>query len=173
MAAISAEAIPAFLKQLSTKLQRPSAAYILPTVVSVTTGHGAEWIGPIYKHAVAELPPAPSSRSPSPLYPSEDTNSRRRVVREMKEALLKSAILVGVPRAIEASLHLQDEVEEGAKDDSFVREELQDIEPAEVRRRGNAGLATVYQENIGPIFEMMEDLKDVRESRSAPAGGRS
>ena len=163
MAAISAEAIPAFLKQLSGKLQRPCAAHLLPTVVSLATGHGPEWIGPIYRHAVADLPPAPSTRSNSPQYPTDDPIPRRRVVRELKEALMKSAVLVGVPKAIETALHLRDEVEEGAKDDSFVREELVTLNAAEVRRRGNAGLGAVYQEDIGPIFEMMElDLKDIR-----------
>ncbi|ORY72412.1 hypothetical protein BCR35DRAFT_318975 [Leucosporidium creatinivorum] len=163
MAAPLTEAIPALLQRLSSTLQRPSASYILPAVVFTTLGQAHTWIGPVYQHAVRSLPPAPSTRSPSSLYPVEDDVPRRRVVRELKEAIQKSAILIGVPRAIEAQLHLGEVIEEGAKDDSFVREELEGVEPAEARRRGRAGLATVYQEDIGPIFEMMEtDLKDVR-----------
>jgi hypothetical protein len=165
MATPVTEAIPALLQRLSTTLPRPSSSYLLPAVVSTTLGQANSWLGPVYQHAVRSLPPAPLTRSPSSLYPIEDDVPRRRVVRELKEAIQKSAILIGVPRAIEAQLHLGEVVEQGAKDDSFVREELEGVEPAESRRRGCAGLATVYQENIGPIFEMMEtDLKDVRES---------
>lgn len=165
MATALTEAIPALLQRLNATLPRPSASYILPAVVSTTLGQAHSWLGPVYQHAVRSLPPAPSSRSRSSLYPVEDDIPRRRVVRELKEAIQKSAILIGVPRAIEAQLHLGEVIDEGAKDDSFVREELEDVEPAEARRRGRAGLATVYQEDIGPIFEMMEtDLKDVRKS---------
>lgn len=166
MAAPLTENIPLLLQRLSSTLTRPSASYLLPLVVSTTLGKASTWVPHIYHEAVRSLPPAPSTRSPSPRYPAGDSNPRRRVVRELKGALMASAILIGVPRSIEAQLHLGEVVEEGAKDDSFVREELETMEPAEIRRRGNAGLKTVYQDDIGPIFEMMgTDMKDARESR--------
>lgn len=166
MAAPLADNIPLLLQRLSSTLTRPSASYLLPLVVSTTVGKASTWVPHIYHEAVRSLPPAPSARSSSPRYPAGDSNPRRRVVRELKGALMASAILIGVPRSIEAQLHLGEVVEEGAKDDSFVREELETMEPAEVRRRGNAGLKTVYQDDIGPIFEMMgTDMKDARESR--------
>lgn len=82
----------------------------------------------------------------------------------MKEALVKSAILVGVPRVIEALLELGEVVEEGAKDDSFVREGLVGREMGEVMGNGERGLERVYRGDIGGIWEKMKpDMRDVSE----------
>lgn len=72
--------------------------------------------------------------------------------------------MFGVPKAIEALLELGEVVEPGAKDDSFVREELETLAPADRLERGRAGLGTIYQGDLVAIFEKMgDDMRDVRE----------
>ena len=111
---------PAFLAALSSSLRRPSAGHLIPALVSTALGHGSTWLPAIYKHHTLHLPPSPSQRPLSPP-PHLDTNPRRLVLRQLKEALVKSAILVGVPRVIEGLLELNEVVPEGDRDDWFVR----------------------------------------------------
>ena len=90
-------------------------------------------------------------------------------MREAKEALCKAAILIGVPKAIEALLELGEVVDEGAKDDSFVRAGLAggEWDAEEVRKRGDAGLARIYQNDINAIWNKMgPDMREISQSRS-------
>ncbi|KAM0788599.1 hypothetical protein ACM66B_001720 [Microbotryomycetes sp. NB124-2] len=157
--------VPAFLTRLSTTLlsQSPGPArFIVPLLVSVSCGRGPEWIPHIYKLATRDLPPAPPQRQSSTLYPSQETVARRLVVRQMKEALTKASILIGVPKTIEARLELEQVIEPGAKDDSFPRQSWNDSSPQAAFERGRAGLTTVYQDDIHAIFEMMgKDMQEV------------
>lgn len=89
MSPIAATAIPAFLDSLSTQLSRPQARYLVPTLVATSLGRAQTWLPSIYHHATSHLPPAPAERTSSPLLPTEETNERRVVVREIKESLLK------------------------------------------------------------------------------------
>ena len=152
------------LNQLSASLRRPSASYLVPAIAATALGHAPAWLPVIYAHHTSSLPAAPPLRSASPL-PALETIPRRRVLRELKEGLVKSAILVGVPRVIEALLELRECVEEGAKDDSFVRRGMGGLgwEQAEVERRGLEGLGRIYRDDIGPIWTKMgADMEDVR-----------
>ncbi|KAK4053541.1 hypothetical protein OIV83_001709 [Microbotryomycetes sp. JL201] len=157
--------IPGFLTRLSTTLlaKSPSPAqFIVPLLVSVTCGRGSEWVPHIYTAATRTLPPAPALRQPSTEFPSQETVPRRLVVRQMKEALQKASILIGVPKTIEARLELEQVVEPGAKDDAFPRQECAKLSPEEALRRGRAGLDTIYRDNLDAIFEMMgKDMQEV------------
>lgn len=160
--------IPVVLSSLSTSLHRPSASYLLPALVTTTLGHGPTWLPHIYIHATTNLPPAPAHRTPSPL-PALDPIPRRKVLRELKEALVKSSILIGVPRVIEALLELGECVEEGARDDWFVREGLGSEAVGwgrdEVERRGVEGLGRIYRDDIHAIWTRMgSDMADVSTS---------
>lgn len=153
------------LTQLSASLRRPSASYLVPAIAATALGHAPAWLPAIYAHHTSSLPATPPLRSASPL-PALETIPRRRVLRELKEGLVKSAILVGVPRVIEALLELGECVEEGAKDDSFVRRGMGGVrwEQGEVERRGLEGLGRIYRDDIGPIWTKMgADMEDVRE----------
>jgi hypothetical protein len=154
---------PALLAQLSKKLRRPSAAHLVPLLVSTTLGHGNTWAPHLYSHFVQHLPPSPPTPTTSPL-PALDPIPRRKLWREMKEGLVKSSILVGVPKVIETLLSLRSVIEEGSRDYGFVREGLgrEGWEGGEVESRGDEGLGKIYRDDIEPIWDAMgSDLKDV------------
>ncbi|KAK4703328.1 hypothetical protein P7C70_g2894, partial [Phenoliferia sp. Uapishka_3] len=157
---------PALLKSLSATLRRPSAGCLIPALVSTTLGHGSTWLPLIYAHHTSSLPPSPPKRSSSP-FPVFETVPRRRVLRELKEALVKSAILVGVPKALEGMLELQGVIEKGDHEDWFVREGLgRGVGGAEeVEKAGEMGLARIYRGDIKKIWETMGDgMLDASES---------
>ncbi|SCV67712.1 BQ2448_5323 [Microbotryum intermedium] len=151
-------------------LQRSSPAFFLvPLLVSTTLGHAHQWVPHIYAFATSELPSPPPHSTTAPLreaapLPKDETNPHRLVVRYMKEALAKSSCIIGAPRAIEALLELDKVVPVEAKDDSFVREELDQSRSNQERAEiGMKGISTVYQKDIVGIFNMMDPyLKDIR-----------
>ncbi|KAM0751057.1 hypothetical protein T439DRAFT_224838 [Meredithblackwellia eburnea MCA 4105] len=162
---------PALLASISSTLRRPSTPYLVPTLVAATLGQGGPWASQIYQHAVSQLPQSPPTRSHSPL-PAHDPVPRRIVLRQMKEALVKASILIGVPKVIESLLELGEVVEEGARDDSFVREGLgkgQSVEGShgwgrdEVERRGLNGIGRIYRDDIDGIWKKMgSDMLDIK-----------
>jgi len=138
---------------------RPDSWYLIAAATSTTLGHGASWMPAIYQHAVKPLGPAPTNPTPPPVEFEADMYPRRKIVRRMKEALVKSAILSGVPRAIQSSIALKDALELGDKDNSCVREGLDFGE--ESARRGYDGRYKVYRDPspFGP--EVVEAMKDI------------
>jgi hypothetical protein len=128
----------------SLKAKLPEAWYIVAVSVAATAfpgtltlepyykaatstacGKGQLWLPAIYKHAVSSMEPPPSKRTPSPVNFEDDPLPRRRVVRRIKETLTKLAILIGVPRCIEAGFAFDPVVAEGDRDDAFVRHGFQ------------------------------------------------
>ncbi|SCZ93641.1 BZ3500_MvSof-1268-A1-R1_Chr6-3g08789 [Microbotryum saponariae] len=161
-----------FLPELLTQarrriptLQRSSPAFFLvPLLVSRSLGHAHQWVAHIYAFATSELPSPPSAVAACSPLPKDETNPHRLVVRYMKEALTKSSCIIGAPRAIEALLELDKVVPVEAKDDSFVRDELDRSRSNQERAEiGMKGISTVYQKDIVGIFNMMDPyLKDIR-----------
>jgi hypothetical protein len=84
----------------------------------------------------------------------------------IKEALTKSSILIGVPKAIETMLELSELVEEGDMSMSFVRKNLDRNSSTfeERSQAGRTGLGTVYRGNIDEIFQKFREggLEDIR-----------
>ncbi|GAA5840646.1 hypothetical protein JCM11251_004175 [Rhodosporidiobolus azoricus] len=171
MPALPRSAIPSFLARLSSSLPSslPSPSpYLLPLLTSTTLGHSALFLRPSLDLALASLPPRPAPVPNEPLDPTHDwhLHPRRATVALIKESLVKSACLVGVPRPIEALLELRGEVDDDDWSNRFVRKEL-DEPGATIERRkeaGLAGIAKVYQRDIDGIFDRMHQagLDDLR-----------
>ncbi|GAA5948708.1 hypothetical protein JCM21900_005268 [Sporobolomyces salmonicolor] len=182
MPSLPNSAIPAFLARLSSQLPStlPSSVHFLvPLLTATTLGQGPGWLPPTLSHAFRSLPPspAPAPAPPEPFDPAEDASvhPRRFAVRQAKEALVKSSILVGVPKVIETLLELQNCVDEGDRSAAFVRQALDPASSAsraaagettfaERARAGRLGLGSIYQDNLLPIFDLMRHggLEDVR-----------
>ncbi|KZO91061.1 hypothetical protein CALVIDRAFT_602484 [Calocera viscosa TUFC12733] len=150
----------AFLDSLvsNTRLA-PDTWYLIAAAASVTLGMGDTWVPAIYAHAVAPLGPAPAETTPSPPVFEEDPLPRRKVVRRLKEAITKGAIILGVPRAISASIALKDALEPGDKDDSFVREgyELD----GKTEQRGHEALHRIYRDQMPLVGDDRKEMRDV------------
>ncbi|CEQ42786.1 SPOSA6832_04649 [Sporobolomyces salmonicolor] len=179
MPSLSNSAIPAFLARLSSQLPStlPSSVHFLvPLLTATTLGQGPGWLPPTLSHAFRSLPPSPAPAPPEPFDPAEDASvhPRRFAVRQAKEALVKSSILVGVPKVIETLLELQSCVDEGDRSAAFVRKALDPASSASRAagettfaaraRAGRLGLGSIYQDNLLPIFDLMRQggLEDVR-----------
>ncbi|KAI5478201.1 hypothetical protein MNV49_005368 [Pseudohyphozyma bogoriensis] len=133
-----------FLSTLPSLLPRPTTSYLVPTLVSTTLGRG-DLLPSIYTHFTAPL---------------ASSAEKKQVTLEMKEALFKSSILVGVPKVIEALLELKEVVQgKGDEwDEGFVRRELEERGP----EQGRGGIEWVYQKDLDPILKNMEPgLRDV------------
>jgi len=90
---------------------------IIATAAAAAAGQGPAWMPLIYHAATLELDdvgPPPAMKQP-PIERWEDDLPRRKVVRQLKETLVKSTILVGVGHCIEASFSLGNCLEEGDK----------------------------------------------------------
>ncbi|GAA5866122.1 hypothetical protein JCM1840_005079 [Sporobolomyces johnsonii] len=179
MPPLATSAIPAFLARLSSELPStlPSSVHFLvPLLTATTLGHGPSWLPPTLSHAFRSLPRSPAPAPPEPLDPAEDASvhPRRFAVRQAKEALVKSSILVGVPKVIETLLELQKCVDEGDRSTAFVRKALDPSSStsggggettfAQRSEAGRLGLGSIYQDNLLPIFDLMRQggLEDVR-----------
>ncbi|BGO89932.1 hypothetical protein NBRC10512_006441 [Rhodotorula toruloides] len=167
MPAISPAAIPAFLSRLSSRLAAspaapPPTAFILPLVAATTLSHGKTWLKPCIDLAFSSCPPRPSPIPYEPPHPLDDASlhPRRFAVSQIKEALFKSSILIGVPKAIETLLELGDVVEEEDMSKAFVRSELSLPEQTVTERwvNGQDGLRSVYQDQLDDIFTLMAKL---------------
>ncbi|GAA6052503.1 hypothetical protein JCM3770_003799 [Rhodotorula araucariae] len=183
MPVVPPTALPAFLRRLAASLPSsapPPTSALVPLLAATTLGHGHAWLAPCVSHALSAHPPLARGAAPprEPADPADDAvaHPRRLVVAQLKEALVKSAVLIGVPRAIETLLEL-----EGALDDArdasraFVRRGL-DADDGEdgttgargtVRERaesGRAGLRSVYRNELDAIFATMRarGLEDLR-----------
>lgn len=127
----------------------------------------------MYEHAVSHIPVPGHPIGPPPADFASDPSPRRKIVRRLKESLVKCIILTGVPRVIEASFALKVATEKSPggvdHEDSFVREGLDSgsgtygLEGN--RTRGLKGLDRVYREQYPPIRQKMQDgLKDICKS---------
>ncbi|BGP38263.1 hypothetical protein JCM10450v2_002205 [Rhodotorula kratochvilovae] len=172
MPTLPTTAIPAFLRGLAAKLPSsapPLSSALLPLLAATSLGHGQSWLSPCVAHALAPFPPLAQGAAapPEPAHPLDDAEQhpRRLAVAQLKEALVKSAVLIGVPRAIETLLHL-DEALEDPRDASkrFVRRGLEEGTVRERQDAGRAGLRSVYRAELNPIFETMRErgLDDLR-----------
>ncbi|GAA5991067.1 hypothetical protein JCM5350_005415 [Sporobolomyces pararoseus] len=168
---ITRQAVPALLRSVGQSLPRtvPQAtSYLLPLLASTTLGHGSLFLPSCLSLAYRDLPPTPSPIPSEPIDPLEDQelHPRRFVSRLIKESLVKSSILIGVPKAIETLLEFSELVQEGDRSTSFVRKSLdRNLSTFEARSQaGRAGLGTVYQGNIEEIFHKFREggLEDVR-----------
>lgn len=148
-----------------------------PTKAATSTalGHGHTWVPSIYRHATTttisptsssfDVSPPQSPSKPETLSQDPSTPSPSQlVVRRLKEALFKSAILIGVPRVIEASFALRAATENTADfDTTFTREGI-DATAEGNNERGLAGLERVYRKQYGPISSKMGvGMKEISE----------
>ncbi|GAA6059306.1 hypothetical protein JCM10212_005886 [Sporobolomyces blumeae] len=168
---VSSVRVPEILERLSHRL--PSSVprqsrFLLPLLTATTLGHGPRFLPPCLSVALNGLPRSPNPVPPEPIDPTidEQLHPRRFAVRLVKESLVKSAVLVGVPKAIETLLELGRVVDEADRSTAFVRSDLDRGEASwrERQRSGRRGLETVYQGDIDGIFDMMRTggLDDVR-----------
>ncbi|GAA6014167.1 hypothetical protein JCM11491_004126 [Sporobolomyces phaffii] len=169
---LSRPGIAALVAQVGERLPSsvpPPTRYLLPLLSATTLGHGAAFIRPCLDSAYSGLAATPCPVPPEPLDARLDRelHPRRFVSRLVKESLVKSAILIGVPKAIETLLDLSDAVHPGDRSQSFVRQDLDQSSSARFRDRSDAGrrgLASIYQGNIDDIFDKFKagGLEDVR-----------
>ena len=133
-----------FLRRLAQKdlgfAPAPSAT-ILPLLTAATLGKGCEWLQPCVEVGLELLPPNSASSAPRPalLAGDEPHSPRRFLVAQVKEAITKSAILIGVPRSIELAVKLGDFLDEEDLGKPFVRHPLDEerASVAELGQRGN------------------------------------
>lgn len=147
----------------------PSAT-ILPLLTAATLGKGCEWLQPCVEVGFEVLPPDSASSAPRPALLAGDEphpSPRRVLVAQVKEAITKSAILIGVPRSIELAVKLGDFLDEEDLGKPFVRQPLEEerASVADLGQNGLAGLRTVYRENLDDIFANFSKLglEDIRE----------
>ena len=149
MPLLQPHAIPAFLRSLALPSSSPQAAPALVSLLAATSlGHGQTWLPHCLKHALdphprlspaTAVPPEPVA---NPLLDAE-LHPRRFVVAQLKEALVKSASLIGVPRVICGLFDLEAALED--KRDlsrAFVRNGLDDGMVAERRDGKGCGPCT-------------------------------
>lgn len=136
-------------------------------------GHGHTWVPSIYRHATIigptssldGAPQSPAKRIAAAEAPLREASTPSQlVVRRLKEALFKSAILVGVPRVIEASFALRAATENTPDFDmTFTREGI-DATAEGNNERGLGGLERVYRKQYGPIISKMgAGMKEISE----------
>ncbi|GAA5872619.1 hypothetical protein JCM8547_003711 [Rhodosporidiobolus lusitaniae] len=164
--------VPRFLAHLSRRFPPsrfpPLAPSLVPLLTSLPLSHASLFLRPCLNLALHHLPLTPSPVPPEPRLPFDDAqlHPRRFVVRQFKEALVKSAVLVGVPRAIECLLEVQECVDEGDRSRAFVRGGLDEAGKTLGERKdaGTAGLRIVYKHHLDEIFTRMhrEGLDDLR-----------
>jgi hypothetical protein len=83
------------------------------------------------------------------------------VVRRIKEVLVKSIVIIGTPRPIEASLALMDALEPGDKDSSFVRAGLDDSGKS-LAAEGKVAIDRIYRDCspfTGDVGQAMMDIR--------------
>lgn len=174
MSALSVTNFRPFLRRLAQKdlgfAPAPSAS-LLPLLTAATLGKGGEWLQPCVEVGFELLSPDSASSAPRPalLAGDEPHSPRRFLVAQVKEAITKSAILIGVPRSIELAVKLGDFLDEEDLGKPFVRQPLEEegAHVADLGQNGLAGLRTVYKENLDDIFANFSrlGLEDIRESR--------
>lgn len=98
----------------STHADQSISSFYGTKTAALAAGGQSRNIPDVYKQAVKSLGPAPDAKQ-SPIANWQDDLPRRRVVRKLRETLVKSTILVGVAHCIEASWVLSGALEEGDK----------------------------------------------------------
>ncbi|KAG0655300.1 hypothetical protein C6P46_001060 [Rhodotorula mucilaginosa] len=171
MSVLPVAGVRLFLRRLAQKdlgfAPSPSAT-LLPLLTAATLGKGCEWLQPCVEVGFELLPPNSASSAPRPalLAGDEPRSPRRFLVAQVKEAITKSAILIGVPRSIELAVKLGDFLDEEDLGKPFVRQTLEEegASVADLGQNGLAGLRTVYKENLDDIFANFSKLglEDIR-----------
>ncbi|GAA94538.1 uncharacterized protein L969DRAFT_42607 [Mixia osmundae IAM 14324] len=140
------------LSSSATPALQSSSWYLIAAATSTALGIAPAWVPSVYRTAVADLP---SLKAPATRAYADDPSPRRRVVRQLKEAIFKSHVLIGIPKAIEASLALKAALDDGDRDTTFVRKDfaLDDVNA----KRGMSGLRRVYRSNLDGIFDAFGD----------------
>ncbi|EJU02158.1 hypothetical protein DACRYDRAFT_115921 [Dacryopinax primogenitus] len=150
----------AFLDTLANnKRIQPDSWYLIAAAASVTLGRASSWLPAIYTHACAPLGPAPLEPSPAPENVAEDPLPRRKVVRRLKEAIVKGTILHGVPTGIGASIALHAALVPGDRDDSFVREGFH--LDGKNEQRGYEALHRIYRDEMPLVGDLKTGMRDV------------
>lgn len=171
MVALATASLRGFLRGVAQKdlgfAPTPSAT-ILPLLVAATLGKGGEWIRPCIDIAFEQLPakPAPTPPQPESLLDDERQFPRRLLVAQVKEAIVKSAVLIGVPRSIELAVKLGDFLDDDDLGTPFVRRKLErdGLDVTDLGRDGLGGLRTVYRQDLDDIFANFSrlGLEDLR-----------
>ncbi|KAK4048850.1 hypothetical protein OIO90_005658 [Microbotryomycetes sp. JL221] len=166
----STQSIPKLLHRLSTTCLHqspPSSSFVLPLLVSTTCGQSKQWLKHVYEFATLSCSSSSSSISLTDIQ------------QQMKEALLKASILIGVPKTIEARLELETLIQQNEKEsfnanvdnnndnnknkreENFARSHLKEFKT--LKQTGQQGLQTIYQKDIDSIFDMMtsKNMKDI------------
>jgi hypothetical protein len=122
----------------------PNSWYIL--VLSALTSSGKPSLAAdLYLHLVS-----------LPAYATSD--ARRRLMKRLRETLVKSISVIGVPRPLEAIMCIDAVTQEEDKDESFSRESWKNDEVH--RERGVSWLKKLYSENLDPINKMFATQRD-------------
>lgn len=136
-------------------------ATLVPMLVSATLGHGAQWLQPAIETGLEALQ---QERATSATL----AERRLQLVAHVKEALVKSSVLIGVPRSIELLVQLGELLPADDLRTPFVRSELEE-NPAKrllstVGENGAAGLGSIYRHNLDDIFAKFRHngLEDIR-----------
>ncbi|GAA5935934.1 carboxymuconolactone decarboxylase family protein [Sporobolomyces koalae] len=157
-------------RTLPTSVPAPTR-YLVPLLTATTLGHGSLFLPACLDLAYRNLPPSPQPVPQEPDDPAQDERDhpRRFTTRLIKEALVKSSILVGVPKTIELLLELGSLVHPDDRSSAFVRASLDDPDSRSRAQAGRLGLETVYKGNIDDIFATFarDGLDDVRKLLSS------
>ncbi|MBW0526741.1 hypothetical protein O181_066456 [Austropuccinia psidii MF-1] len=150
-----------FLNRIRSTIKRPDLDYLLTSIASTSLGHGEAWLPVIFSHAI-KRPLNLSLESQNLQNPLDQYKIL--VFRQMKEAIIKASILIGVPKAIEASLTLK---ETGSKfevhEHTFTRKHFMDLTFQDLINKGDQGMSRVYKGDIDGIFKYMgPDLVDIQ-----------
>jgi len=151
----------AFLCQLESHFAGTSDSdrwIISAAATSTALGYGQHWLPAIYHYACRNLRASPADSKPAPMIFANDTLPRRRLARKLKDVLMKSMLLAGVSRCIEASIALGDAVDpvDRAGDTGNYRSSLSIGDNASADR-GKKGLLRVYRHQLGPISDRLSE----------------
>lgn len=163
--------VTAFARKLATTdlafAPKPTAA-ILPILTAASLGHRQSWLRPSIEEALRDLPAKPPRIPPQPRNPLDDAVSypRRLALGQLKEAFVKAAIMIGVPRSIRLLVEMQEFLDADDLGQPFVRQALEapGCTVSDLGENGLAGLRTMCEYSLGDIFSNLDNtgLEDLR-----------
>ncbi|KAK4690551.1 hypothetical protein P7C71_g6261, partial [Lecanoromycetidae sp. Uapishka_2] len=148
MAEPTAEGAIALFKQLEKKFPTQTLGeerWYLIAISALTGGGEPEFVGNLYTYLTQK-----------PQYTTSE--SRQKLVRRLREALVKCVSIIGVCRPLEAIFSIDAVEQPEDKDYSFSREYWQSGE--ENRKRGVAWLDQIYKHNRASTIKSLEAHKD-------------